>query len=116
MAPSATARRPVRGRLSLGKPKAGPQPVGAAASAGGRQRPNKLLLGVLGLVAVVAVGRVAMPGMFGGGSPALPPLAPITGRHLLLHSPSTTLPGGATASTVVRTGRNPFTPPPGYGS
>ncbi len=121
MAPTATTRRPALGRLSLGKAgkgKAGPQPVGGSKAANGRrQKPNRLLLGVLGLVAVAAVGRVAMPGMFGGGSRAVAPLsAPLTDRHLLRRAPTTTVPGGGTATTVARPSRDPFTPPPGFGS
>jgi len=111
MAPASTARRPPRIALR-------PRSKGATpAATPGRQRPNRLLLGVLGAVAVVAVGRLAVPGMFGGGSHGVTSFSvPLTDRHLVPHAPSTTVPGGTTATTVGRPARDPFTPPAGYGS
>ena len=121
MAPaSSTARRPARSRLAMpgkgGKTKGGPKPVGGGA-AGGRPRPNRLLLGVLGLVALAAVGRVAMPGLFGGGGHAAVSFTtPLTDRHFGAHVTPTTVAGGTTATTGGRPVRDPFTPQPGYGS
>jgi len=98
------------------KGKSGPQPVGKAA--GKRSKPNPILLGGLGLVAVAGIGRVAMPGLFGGGSThavaSFP--APLTNRHLVRHAPNASAPGGTTATTAGgRPDRNPFTPAPGFG-
>jgi hypothetical protein len=116
MAPGTTTRP----RLSFGslggkrQKREGPQPI---ATAGGKSKPNKLLLSVLGLVALVAVGRLAMPGMFGGGSHGVATFTvPLTDRHFALHAPPTTAPGGTTAATVARPTRDPFAPAPGYGS
>jgi hypothetical protein len=115
MAPSATARRPARGRLTLGKPKGGPQPVGAAATR--KPRPNRALLAVLGVVALAAVGRLAMPSMFGGGGTGVSSFSvPLTNRHFLVHAPTTTVPAGATGASSGRPSRDPFSAPPGYGS
>ncbi|HVM67835.1 MAG TPA: hypothetical protein VMU14_23370, partial [Acidimicrobiales bacterium] len=97
------------------KKKEGPQPVGGPS--GGKPKPNKILLGVLGLVGVVAIGHLAMPGMFGSSGHAVPFTAPLADRHLVTHltTPTTVAGGPATVSTG-RPGRNPFAPPPGYGS
>jgi hypothetical protein len=115
MAGSATARRPARRGLTLGKPKDGPQPVGAAT--GKKQRPNKFLLAVLGVVALAAGGRLAMPGMFGGGAHGVATFpAPLTNRHLATRVTTTTVPGGGSGGGATRPARNPFSAPAGYGS
>ncbi len=116
MAPAATARRPGRARLAMPgkarKAKSAPKPV----AAGGRQRPNRLLLGVLGVCALAAVGRLAMPSLFGGGGKSSVAFtSPVSGRTFVTHLTPTTVAGGTTATTVGRPVRDPFTPPPGYG-
>jgi hypothetical protein len=112
-----TATRPRLSFGSLGGKKQkhdGPQPVGASA---GKPKPNKFLLGVLGLLAIVAVGRLAMPGMFGGGGHAAATFTvPLTNRHFGVRATVATTPGGSTATTVVRPTRDPFAAPAGYGS
>jgi len=111
MPSASTTRRPPRVAL---RARAKAQP--GAGAGGRRQRPNRILLGVLGVAAVAAVGRLAAPGMFGGGTHgAVSFSAPLTDRHLVLHAPTTTVPGSGTATTVARPVRDPFTPPPGYG-
>ena len=118
MAPSTTTRRAGRARLTMpgraANTKGGPKPIGGA---GGRQRPNRFLLGVLGVVALAAVGRLAMPSLFGGGAKSSVAFtSPISGRTFVAHLTPTTVAGGTTATTVGRPVRDPFTPPPGYGS
>src|SRR5579871_6353277 len=121
MAPATTTGRPARPRLTLGKAKGkakargGPQAVGGAP--GGKKRPNRFLLGVLGVVAVAAIGHLAMPGLFGGGSGAVATFpAPLTNRHFGPHVTTTVPATSGTGATVGRPSRDPFTPPPGYGS
>jgi hypothetical protein len=103
-----------------GKSKAkdgGPQPVGPA-RARKRAKPNPILLGGLALVAVGALGRMAMPGLLGGGGPhavaSFP--APLTDRHLVTRRSLATATGPTTPTTAgSRPQRNPFDPPPGFG-
>jgi hypothetical protein len=101
------------------KAKEGPQLVGAAKSRK-RAKPNPVLLGVLGLILIVGLARVAMPSLFGGGGgravTTFP--APLTNRHLV---PKAAAPAAAPGSTTATTApgrplRDPFTPPPGFGS
>jgi hypothetical protein len=105
--------------------KDGPQLVGGAkgtkgAKAGKRAKPNPVLLGVLGVILLVGLARVAMPSLFGGGSSgavaSFP--APITNRHLVPRVTAPKTGAGSTAATTVpsRPPRDPFTPPPGFGS
>ena len=109
-------RRPATPSKSQG----GGRPPAAAKSASGRRsKPNPILLGGLGLVALVGIGRVAMPSMFGGGGShaiaSLPP--PLTNRHLVHRATATTIPGATSATTAPgRQGRDPFTPPSGFGT
>jgi hypothetical protein len=107
---SLSLRLPMRGR---GAAKAGgAQPVSVK-----RSKPNPILLGGLALVAVAAMARVAVPGLFGGGTSAVSSFpAPITNRHFGTSAvTSTTVAGGGAASgTASRPSRNPFSPPPGY--
>ena len=108
---SLSLRLPTRGRGAAKS--GGAQPVSAK-----RAKPNPILLGGLALVAVAAMARVAMPGLFGGGSSAVASFpAPITNRHFGTSAvTSTTVAGGGSASGGgSRPSRNPFSPPPGFG-
>jgi hypothetical protein len=99
--------------------KDGPQLVGGP-KAGKRAKPNPILLGVLGVIGVVGLARVAMPSLFGGGGTkavaSFP--APLTNRHLVPRITVSKSGAGSTAATTVpgRPARDPFTPPPGFGS
>jgi len=110
---SAVRRPPAtRRRGAARSTPAGPRAVGGAA---GRPKANPILLGGLGLVAVAALARVAMPGLFGGGShPVASFPAPLTDRHFLGRAAPSTAPAGPAASGPSRPGRDPFTPPPGF--
>lgn len=101
--------------------KDGPQLVGGAKGAkGAKPKPNPILLGVLGVIGVVGLARVAMPSLFGGGGTkavaSFP--APLTNRHLVPRITASKTGAGSTAATTVpgRPARDPFTPPPGFGS
>ena len=121
-ASTASKSRPRAGGLSLRLPtlsraaaKSGAQPV----SAGKRSKPNPVLLGGLALVAVAALVRLGDPGLFGGGSSGVSSFPPaITNRHFLTRgTTATTVAGNGSASNATsRPSRDPFTPPPGFGS
>jgi hypothetical protein len=101
---------PTRGR---GAAKSGAQPVSAK-----KAKPNPILLGGLALVAVAAMTRVAMPGLFGGGTSAVASFpAPITNRHFgpSVVTSTTVVGGGPASNSTSRPSRNPFSPPPGFG-
>jgi hypothetical protein len=118
-------RQPVfagKGKGAKGNAKDGPQLVGGAkgAKAGKRAKPNPILLGVLGVIGVLGLARVAMPSLFGGGGTkavaSFP--APLTTRHLVPRITASKAGAGSTVATTVpgRPPRDPFTPPPGFGS
>jgi hypothetical protein len=92
----------------------GARPVGV----GKRSKPNPILLGGLGLVAVAGLAKVAMPSLFGGGGTSAVASfpAPLTNRHLVdrLTTP-TTVASTSTAAAQGRSDRDPFTPPAGFG-
>jgi hypothetical protein len=118
---TASKSRPRGGGLSLRLPtrnrggaKPGAQPVSAAK----RSKPNPILLGGLGLVAVAALARLADPGLFGGsGTSAVSSFpAPIVGRHFSVGGvTSTTVVTGTASHATSRPPRDPFTPSSGYG-
>jgi len=99
-------------KLGKGGAQDGPKAVGARAK---RSKPNPILLGGLGLVAVAGIAKVAMPGLFGSGSsPVAAFPAPVAGRHFLGRSTVTTVASGSGSAPVGRPIRDPFTPPPGF--
>jgi len=105
-------------RLGATKPAKGGAQDGPKAVGHGTQRakPNKILLGGLGLVAVAGLAKVAMPSLFGGGTGAVASFpAPLTNRHFLGHVTVTTVANGGGPAATGRPVRNPFTPPPGFG-
>jgi len=108
----------MRSRLGGSKPANGGAPEGPKAVGPGakRAKPNKILLGGLSLVAVAGLVKVAMPGLFGGGStPVASFPAPLTNRHFLGHATVTTVPTNSGQAATGRPIRDPFTPPPGFG-
>ncbi len=88
--------------------------IAARRKGAGATRPNRVLLGVLGLVALLFVAHLVMPGLFGGGgsTPAAftPPATPL---HLT-RRPAQAAASAGSVSHAVRTARDPFSAPPGY--
>jgi len=101
---------------SFGKGKAaGPRTTKAGKAGRRTNRPNPIVLVLLGVVMLAAVFHFVMPSLFGGGG-SVAPFTPSNVELRLVPRGQAALGAGlgGSAGVATRTARNPFASPPGY--